>query len=77
MRPPQKVSRPVMSTRRPTRSAEPDAAAVAQHVVDGLLHLALIFSASSMIRLFEYRSWPLGMSNLTGSRTRSLNFEGK
>src|SRR5664279_58326 len=38
IRPPQKVSRPVMSTRRPIGSAEPDAASLAQHVVEGVLH---------------------------------------
>src|ERR1035441_2736901 len=34
--PPQKVSSPVMRTRRPIGSAEPDAAAYAQHVVEGV-----------------------------------------
>src|SRR5450631_1699981 len=38
MRPPQKVSSPVIRTRRPMRSAEPDAAACPQHVVEGVLH---------------------------------------
>ena len=64
MRPPQKVSAPVTRTRRPTvASAEPDAAPVAQHVVDGLLeHAMRMRSDSSMIRLFEYRSWSGGTS---------------
>src|ERR1700722_9718968 len=37
--PPQKVSSPVMRTRLPTASAEPDAAPLAQHVVEGVLQL--------------------------------------
>src|SRR5664280_295256 len=39
MRPPQKVSSPVIRTRLPIGSAEPDAAALAQHVVQRVLQL--------------------------------------
>src|ERR1700722_10304071 len=37
IRPPQKVSSPVIRTRRPIGSAEPDAATYPQHVVQGVL----------------------------------------
>src|SRR5690242_11581952 len=55
-RPPQKVDSPVTRTRRPMSSPPPDAAPVAQHVVQGLLQpdtdgLSLLHDAAARVPL--------------------------
>ncbi len=77
MRPPQKVSSPVISTRRPTGSPEPDAAPLAQHVVEGVLQvgpdaLGLVHHPAPRVALR-----PGSTSKVIGSSTRSLNLAGK
>ena len=77
MRPPQKVSSPVISTRRPM--AQPNQMLRRSRSMSWIesCSRARMLSASSITRLLEYRSRPGSTSNEMGSSTRNLNLTGK